>query len=145
MVGAGIFSRLSSYKIFHPSPLNKKELLIPKGDEVADTGDDLVMEFNVEFKPIDHPLEPLDEDRPVKCPLQNSSVLNNGEARMKRSASARISRKRPELRVLNEGAEVSTKPQVRAACKRHQTLPRNHSRPPLSRSRSISSGILQML
>lgn len=34
------------------------------------------MEFNVEFKPIDHPLEPLDEDRPVKCPLQNSSVLN---------------------------------------------------------------------
>lgn len=29
-----------------------------------------------EFWPIEHPIEPLDEDRPVKCPVLNSSVLN---------------------------------------------------------------------
>lgn len=30
---------------------------------------------DVEFWPIEHPIEPLDEDRPVKCPVLNS-VLN---------------------------------------------------------------------
>lgn len=29
-----------------------------------------------EFWPIEHPIEPLDEDQPVKCPVLNSAVLN---------------------------------------------------------------------
>lgn len=55
---------------------NKKEYLIPKGDEVAEKGQDHRVDFYIEFKPIEHPLEPTDEDRPVKCPMHNSSVLN---------------------------------------------------------------------
>ena len=30
----------------------------------------------VEFWPIEHPMEPSDEDRPVKCPMPHSSVIN---------------------------------------------------------------------
>lgn len=34
-------------------------------------------EFELEFWPVEHPLEPPDEDRPVKCPIPApSSVLN---------------------------------------------------------------------
>ncbi|XP_038697745.1 uncharacterized protein LOC119995345 isoform X2 [Tripterygium wilfordii] len=32
--------------------------------------------FNIEFGPLEHPMEPPDEDRPVKCPMPSSSVIN---------------------------------------------------------------------
>ncbi|KAG6713443.1 hypothetical protein I3843_05G143000 [Carya illinoinensis] len=31
---------------------------------------------NMEFWPVEHPMEPPDEDRPVKCPMPHSSPLN---------------------------------------------------------------------
>lgn len=34
------------------------------------------VEGEVEFWPIEHPVEPSDEDRPVKCPIPHSSVIN---------------------------------------------------------------------
>lgn len=34
------------------------------------------VEGEVEFWPIEHPMEPSDEDRPVKCPMPDSSVIN---------------------------------------------------------------------
>ncbi|KAK1283828.1 hypothetical protein QJS10_CPB21g00576 [Acorus calamus] len=37
----------------------------PHGTEVA-----------AEFKPVEHPIEPLDCDEPVKCPLPEPSILN---------------------------------------------------------------------
>ncbi|KAG7979669.1 hypothetical protein I3843_05G143000 [Carya illinoinensis] len=32
---------------------------------------------NMEFWPVEHPMEPPDEDRPVKCPMPHSSPLNS--------------------------------------------------------------------
>ena len=34
------------------------------------------IEVAVEFKPVEHPTEPLDNDRPVQCPLPEPSILN---------------------------------------------------------------------
>lgn len=34
------------------------------------------IQVSVEFKPIEHPVEPLDNDQPVKCPLPEPSILN---------------------------------------------------------------------
>lgn len=34
------------------------------------------IEVAVEFKPVEHPIEPLDSDQPVKCPLPEPSILN---------------------------------------------------------------------
>jgi hypothetical protein len=31
---------------------------------------------DMEFWPVEHPMEPPDEDRPVKCPMPDSSVIN---------------------------------------------------------------------
>lgn len=34
------------------------------------------IEVAVEFKPVEHPVEPLDNDRPIQCPLPEPSILN---------------------------------------------------------------------
>lgn len=34
------------------------------------------IEVAVEFKPVEHPMEPLDNDRPIQCPLPEPSILN---------------------------------------------------------------------
>jgi len=34
------------------------------------------IEVAVEFKPVEHPIEPLDSDRPIQCPLPEPSILN---------------------------------------------------------------------
>lgn len=31
---------------------------------------------STDFFPVEHPMEPPDEDRPVKCPMPESSVIN---------------------------------------------------------------------
>jgi len=31
---------------------------------------------NTDFFPVEHPMEPPDEDRPVKCPMPESSVIS---------------------------------------------------------------------
>jgi len=36
----------------------------------------LGVEVDMEFWPVEHPMEPPDEDRPVKCPMPDSSVIN---------------------------------------------------------------------
>lgn len=47
-----------------------------------DTGADVAhsvvhgIEVAVEFKPVEHPVEPLDNDKPVMCPLPEPSILN---------------------------------------------------------------------
>ncbi|CAI9091724.1 OLC1v1026824C1 [Oldenlandia corymbosa var. corymbosa] len=33
------------------------------------------IEVEVEFKPVEHPIEPLDNDRPIQCPLPEPSIL----------------------------------------------------------------------
>lgn len=34
------------------------------------------IEVAVEFKPVEHPTEPFDNDQPVQCPLPEPSILN---------------------------------------------------------------------
>ncbi|KAK9940269.1 hypothetical protein M0R45_016937 [Rubus argutus] len=34
------------------------------------------IEVAVEFKPVEHPMEPLDNDTPIQCPLPEPSILN---------------------------------------------------------------------
>lgn len=34
------------------------------------------IEITFEFKPVAHPMEPLDLDRPIPCPLPEPSMLN---------------------------------------------------------------------
>lgn len=34
------------------------------------------IEVAVEFKPVEHPMEPLDNDRPIQCPIPEPSILN---------------------------------------------------------------------
>lgn len=34
------------------------------------------IEVAIEFKPLEHPPEPLDNDRPIQCPLPEPSILN---------------------------------------------------------------------
>lgn len=34
------------------------------------------IEIAVEFKPVEHPMEPLNIDRPIQCPFPEPSILN---------------------------------------------------------------------
>ncbi|XP_042490865.1 uncharacterized protein LOC122070725 isoform X2 [Macadamia integrifolia] len=91
------------------------------------------LKLDLEFKPIEHPVEPPDEDRPVKCPLPGSSVPNDVQMQVDRLAESL--RKRGELSSdMNEEEGmlvVAIEPPARAVRKRHHTLTRNHSIPPL--------------
>ncbi|XP_044494307.1 uncharacterized protein LOC123217371 [Mangifera indica] len=77
------------------------------------------VEFELEFGPVEHPMEPRDEDRPVKCPMPTSSVIN--ESRMQAERLGEGLGKRGEVaaemnKERNEGGAV------RAVRKRHHTL-----------------------
>ncbi|KAJ4959942.1 hypothetical protein NE237_019852 [Protea cynaroides] len=94
------------------------------------------LELDLEFKPIEHPVEPPDEDRPVKCPMPGPSVPNDIQMREERFAESL--RKRVEISsdMNEEGMLVmAIEPPARAVRKRHHTLTRNrnHSMPPLFR------------
>ncbi|KAK8934773.1 hypothetical protein KSP39_PZI014756 [Platanthera zijinensis] len=36
------------------------------------------IEIDIEFSPVEHPIEPISQDQPVRCPLPEPSVLNVG-------------------------------------------------------------------
>ncbi|KAG2701717.1 hypothetical protein I3843_06G053300 [Carya illinoinensis] len=77
----------------------------------------------MEFWPVEHPMEPHDEDRPVKCPMPDASVLNDGEMNDKRFSESL--KKRAEVpAVINRQRMVvlDEQPRVRAVRKRHHTL-----------------------
>lgn len=79
----GIFSKFSTSKIGHrrtQSALDESEVL-PQNLEVpeanlATSGPAHGIEVAVEFKPIEHPTEPLDNDEPIECPRPEPSILN---------------------------------------------------------------------
>ncbi|XP_039018947.1 uncharacterized protein LOC120150322 [Hibiscus syriacus] len=80
------------------------------------------------FWPIEHPMEPQDEDLPVKCPMpassSSSSSMDDGKGHEERVA-AESSRKRSEQpKMVNNGnvAETAAEPPVRAIRKRHHML-----------------------
>ncbi|PON63344.1 cystic fibrosis transmembrane conductance regulator, partial [Parasponia andersonii] len=62
------------------------------------------IEVAVEFKPVEHPNEPLDNDRPIQCPLPEPSILNDGRI-WKEQVSATV-RRRGDLPVMKEGESL---------------------------------------
>lgn len=52
-----------------------KEVLAPNPDVTATTASHGI-EVATEFKPVEHPVEPLDNDQPIQCPLPEPSILN---------------------------------------------------------------------
>ncbi|KAM0964363.1 hypothetical protein ACFX2C_020418 [Malus domestica] len=105
------------------------------------------VEVDFEFWPVEHPLEPRDEDRPVKCPMPDSSVINEGGRKEKRFSESNSMRKRTEASSAaaaaysNQGlidqtvVAVATPPPARPVRKRHHhTLTRgDHMISPLRR------------
>lgn len=84
----GLFSRFSVSRNGHrrsQSTLDEREVAAPDtvaADSVNAAGITVAahhgIELAVEFKPVEHPTEPLDNDRPVQCPLPEPSILNDG-------------------------------------------------------------------
>lgn len=109
----GIFSRFSVGRGGHrrtQSALDEREVLPPNADV---TGAAAVaaaaphgIEVAVEFKPVEHPIEPLDNDQPIQCPLPEPSILNDGRL-WKERVSATVHR-RGDLPVMKEGGALES-------------------------------------
>lgn len=109
----GIFSRFSVGRGGHrrtQSALDEREVLPPNADV---TGAAAVaaaaphgIEVAVEFKPVEHPIEPLDNDQPIQCPLPEPSILNDGRL-WKERVSATVHR-RGDLPVMKEGGDLES-------------------------------------
>ncbi|OVA03248.1 hypothetical protein BVC80_8977g19 [Macleaya cordata] len=116
--------------------LDKKVIQVPLRVEIGSSvgfGGGQGVEPESEFKPIGHPLEPSDEDHPVKCPVPDSSVLNDGEMKERFTESMR---RRAELPSVDDQSMivVAMEPDpARAVRKRHHTLTCDHTTPPVFR------------
>ncbi|KAG2707614.1 hypothetical protein I3843_05G143000 [Carya illinoinensis] len=104
---------------------------------------------NMEFWPVEHPMEPPDEDRPVKCPMPHSSPLNDGGTNDRRfSESLRKRSEVPDL-LSTEGVDgADVRPHVQAVRKRQHTLTHGDQTPvmrmqPLPPTQNIT--VFQML
>ncbi|XP_011082321.1 uncharacterized protein LOC105165125 [Sesamum indicum] len=92
----GIFSRFSvrgSHRRTQ-SALDEREVLPPSTEATATAGLTATasnathgIEIAVEFKPVERPTEPLDNDQPIQCPLPEPSILNDGRIWKERVSS----------------------------------------------------------
>ncbi|XVE57362.1 hypothetical protein DITRI_Ditri04bG0085300 [Diplodiscus trichospermus] len=109
----GIFSRFSLGRgAGHrrsQSALEEREVMPPNPD-VAGAGAAAAsahgIEVAVEFKPVEHPIEPLDNDRPIHCPPPEPSILNDGRI-WKEQVSANV-RRRADLPVMKDGSTLES-------------------------------------
>ncbi|VFR02141.1 unnamed protein product [Cuscuta campestris] len=110
----GIFSRFSVSKNGHrraQSALDVRDALPSKPEATIATS--IVgaaaavcthgIEVAVGFKPVEHPFEPFDNDAPIRCPLPEPSILNDGRIWEERVLGAR---KPSDLEVVHEGVAV---------------------------------------
>ncbi|ESQ33628.1 hypothetical protein EUTSA_v10008962mg [Eutrema salsugineum] len=104
----GIFSRFSVGRNSHrrtQSAIDDKEVLAPNSDVTTATTTTATtathgIEVATEFKPVEHPVEPLDNDQPIQCPLPEPSILNDGRIWKERvSASMRT---KGDLQILKD-------------------------------------------
>ncbi|MCD9645758.1 hypothetical protein HAX54_034943 [Datura stramonium] len=126
----GNFSRFSVSRAGHrrtQSALDEREVFPANSEETggaatlarASSVTSHGVEFAVEFKPVEHPIEPLDIDRPIQCPSPEPSVLNDGRIWKERGSALRI--RKPNVPVMQEGRAADSE----AA----RTIPR----PPMNR------------
>ncbi|KAF7137629.1 hypothetical protein RHSIM_Rhsim07G0134300 [Rhododendron simsii] len=108
----GIFSRFSVGRNGHRRTQSAlqggREAIPPNSNDTSDatvTGGATAaahgIEVAIEFKPLEHPPEPLDNDRPIQCPLPEPSILN-----IYRVVSLRASCGRPEIKVIMVASAV---------------------------------------
>nr|GMC54078.1 uncharacterized protein LOC109149345 [Ipomoea batatas] len=143
----GVFSRFSVTKAAHrraQSSLDEREAshqnceaagasAVAGADPTATTHG---IELAVEFKPIEHPVEPLDNDSPIQCPLPEPSILNDGRIWRERVSAVRG---RIDLPVMQqEGAAIE--PEVAATKSKRQT-----NRPILPSISAPEHSILKLL
>ncbi|VVB02211.1 unnamed protein product [Arabis nemorensis] len=109
----GIFSKFSVGRNGHrrtQSAIDERGAMTPSSDHVvlpntAPTSTHGIEE-ETEFKPVEHPIEPLDNDQPIQCPLPEPSILNDGKI-WKERVSASM-RRRGDLAIVQDGMnEVS--------------------------------------
>ncbi|XWS49314.1 hypothetical protein CRYUN_Cryun13aG0153100 [Craigia yunnanensis] len=111
---AGIFSRFSVGKAGHrrsQSALEQREVMPPNPDAAAAaaaaaTATAHGIEVAVEFKPVEHPVEPLDNDQPIQCPLPEPSILNDGRIWKERVSDN--ARRRADLPVMKDGGTLES-------------------------------------
>ncbi|KAL9668537.1 hypothetical protein QQ045_006071 [Rhodiola kirilowii] len=105
----GIFSRFSSRSGHRrtQSALDERQVL-PSNPDIAGvpTVASHGIEIAVEFKPVEHPVEPLDHDQPVQCPLPEPSILNDGRIWKERLSASM--RRKPDLPVMTEGVPLES-------------------------------------
>ncbi|GER57596.1 hypothetical protein STAS_35422 [Striga asiatica] len=92
----GIFSRFSvrSGHRRAQSALDEREALPPRSEvttnsTLASSASTAAhgIDIAVEFKPVERPIEPLDNDQPIQCPLPEPSILNDGRIWKERVSS----------------------------------------------------------
>ncbi|ESQ52170.1 hypothetical protein EUTSA_v10017363mg [Eutrema salsugineum] len=105
----GIFSRFSVGRGGHrrtQSAIAERGALPPSSDIVASPNTAPTsthgIEVTTEFKPVEHPFEPLDNDQPIQCPLPEPSILNEGRI-WKERVSASSMRRRSDLAIVKDG------------------------------------------
>lgn len=108
----GIFSRLSGARIGHRRTQSALDARQPLPENVEVTAPPLAsashgIQVAIEFKPVEHPSEPVDYDQPVKCPLPEPSILNDGRIWKERMTSAGT-RLRSDLPVVKEGSQLES-------------------------------------
>uniref|UniRef100_A0A453PBS9 Uncharacterized protein n=1 Tax=Aegilops tauschii subsp. strangulata TaxID=200361 RepID=A0A453PBS9_AEGTS len=130
----GIFSRFSSgaghrraKSAVVSSPFSWPNMETGESDPAADPGDSPHgIEVGIEFKPVEHPVEPVNLDQPVKCPLPEPSILHVSHALWQERMSTAGGRPRTDLPVVKEGSQLepdSSTTRSRSAVRRRAILP----------------------
>ncbi|KAF5734322.1 ATP-dependent RNA helicase Dbp73D isoform 1 [Tripterygium wilfordii] len=111
----GLFSRFSVGRVGHrrtQSALDEREVLPPHADVIAantaTTATSHGIRVAIEFKPVEHPIEPFDNDRPIHCPLPEPSILNDGRIWKERVSAVPAVRRRPDLPVMKESGGLES-------------------------------------
>ncbi|KMT11463.1 hypothetical protein BVRB_5g107880 [Beta vulgaris subsp. vulgaris] len=132
----GIFSKFSGSKTGHrrtQSAIGEREVSPPNPEDTgADVAHSVVhgIEVAVEFKPVEHPVEPLDNDKPVMCPLPEPSILNDGRIWKERISAANVRRRSSDVPLRKEGS--SGDPEAAAATRSQPAFPNRMMLPSIS-------------
>ncbi|KAL3743900.1 hypothetical protein ACJRO7_019063 [Eucalyptus globulus] len=109
----GLFSKFSVHRGGHrraQSALDGREVGPPNAEDAsaatAAAAASHGIEVAVEFKPVEHPIEPLDNDQPIQCPLPEPSILNDGRI-WKERVSATV-RRRADLPIMKESGSIES-------------------------------------
>ncbi|KAI3505438.1 hypothetical protein L1887_27567 [Cichorium endivia] len=128
----GLFSRFSVSRNGHrrsQSALDEREV-VPQDTVAIETTGSVTgvmstshhgIEIAVEFKPVEHPIEPVDIDQPIQCPLPEPSILNDGRI-WKERVSAGVQR-RGDMTMMQDETGAPPEPET----------PRSKSRPRTNR------------